>query len=316
MNPDNPDDRFRRTVLENEQAGILTQIKEAGRLQRQAEEVADVQLPEDYDARWGVTGANGEIRNLISQVKEYAFAQHNDELATLIDEYVVRERELQEQLQALSEQATETKRLVDDTAEEMRRERSAKHAAVEGMQDAEQKRDNAVAMLEESQAEAQRLKVQNDSYKRQIDELEGMMRTYRSRQSSGNKGGMILTSTLPKESDEDREERLKREKLEQLNRQLQARGIDPLPVPPLSGSVIFPSAADDAPASVPAEEVKPADERFSTDAVPHDSLDGQPADGAVALSPEEVIARFTALEGRIERLEAQRIPVMHGTQSA
>lgn len=302
LNPENPDDRFRRTVLENEQANIAAQLKDAERLQRQAEEVADVQLPEDYDARWGVEGANDEIRNLISQVKEYAFAQHNDELAALLDEHTAHERELQDRIQTLTEDGAQFEDKIDALINELAMERAAKHAAISATQDAESKRDNAVAQLEEAQAEAKRQQAQAESYKRQIDELEGMLRTYKSRQGSGNKGGLVLTSTLKPESDEDREARLKREKLEQLNRQLARHGADPIPLPP---AVIFPTA-EEAPAQQ--EEGKPAepdsDDRFSEDTVQDDTVEGKPADGTVALSPEEIDARFAALEGRIERLEA------------
>lgn len=305
LNPENPDDRFRRTILENEQAGIAAQIKEADRLQRQAEEVADVQLPEDYDARWGVEGANDEIRNLISQVKEYAFAQHNDELAAVLDEHAARERELQERIRVLTEDAVQYESKIEAAGEDLRKERAAKHAAIEGMRDAESKRDNAVTMLQEAQEEAKRQQAQAESFKRQIDELEGMLRTYKSRQGSGSKGGLVLTSTLKPESDADREERLKREKLEQLNRQLERHGAAPIPLPPVAGTVTFPGAAADAPASAPeAEEVKPVDDRFSEDALPDNAVEGKSADRAVALSAEEIADRFAALEGRIERLEA------------
>lgn len=306
LNPENPDDRFRRTVLENEQANIAAQLKDAERLQRQAEEVADVQLPEDYDARWGVEGANDEIRNLISQVKEYAFAQHNDELAALLDEHTAHERELQDRIQTLTEDGAQFETKIDALYNELAMERAAKHAAISATQDAESKRDNAVAQLEEAQAEAKRQQALAESYKRQIDELEGMLRTYKSRQGSGSKGNLVLTSTLKPESDEDREARLKREKLEQLNRQLARRGADPIPVPP---AVSFPTAEEPAKqAPAQQEEGKPAepdsDDRFSEDAVSHDTVEGQPADGAVALSPAEIAERFAALEGRIERLEA------------
>lgn len=306
LNPENPDDRFRRTLLENEQAGIAAQMKESERLQRQAEEVAYVQLPEDYDARWGVEGANDEIRNLISQVKEYAFAQHNDELAALLDEHAAHERELQVRIQTLTEDGAQFEDKIDALNNELAMERAAKHASIAATRDAESKRDNAVSQLEEAQAEAKRQQAQAESYKRQIDELEGMLRTYKSRQGSGSKGNLVLTSTLKPESDEDREARMKREKLEQLNRQLARRGADPIPVPP---AVSFPTSQEPVEqAPVQQEEGKPADtdsdDRFSEDAIQDDTVAGQPADGAVALSPEEIAARFAALEGRIERLEA------------
>ncbi|MGK9250848.1 hypothetical protein [Paenibacillus humicus] len=306
LNPENPDDRFRRTVLENEQAGIAAQMKESERLQRQAEEVADVQLPEDYDARWGVTGANDEIRNLISQVKEYAFAQHNDELAALLDEHAMKERDLQDRIQTLTEDGAQFEDKIDALNNELAMERAAKHAAISATQDAESKRDNAVAQLEEAQAEAKRQQAQAESYKRQIDELEGMLRTYKSRQVSGNKGGLVLTSTLKPESDDDREARLKRERLEQLNRQLARRGADPLPVPPAVSFSTAQEPTEEAPAQQ--EEGKPADthsdERFSENAVQDDAVEGKPTDGTVALTPAEVVARLAELEGRVERLEA------------
>ncbi|AZN43371.1 coiled-coil domain-containing protein [Paenibacillus albus] len=299
LKPDNPDDRFRRTVIENEQQQIQDQAAEADRLLRQAEEVADIQLPEDYDARWGVVGANDEIKNLISQVKAYTFSVHNDELAEQSDQYRAKLQALEEHL---ADNVAKANQLEGDNEVLTNRAVTAEATVLRvqnELKDALSKRDNAVQIKEEAEAERDRLKTQNDSLNGQVNELEGMLRTYRSRQSAGNGvgGGLILTSTLKRESDEERTDRLKREQLEALNRQLNRRGIPPVTVPPSTSSV----------ASEQQEEAETGNEEtFQANYVSFDAVSEHSVHGEVASEAGGLEIRFAALEARVEQLEQRQ----------
>ncbi|QHT60658.1 hypothetical protein GXP70_12385 [Paenibacillus lycopersici] len=298
LNPDNSDDKFQITVIENEQQQIKDQLSDADRLQRQAEEVADIQLPEDYDARWGVTGANDEIANLIRQVKEYAFSVHNDEMAEQSDQYRAKLQDLEQQL-AVS--ATMVNQLEADKETLTNRAMTAESAvlrAQDDLKDALSKRDNAVQQKEEAEAERDRLRTQVGSLNSQINELEGMLRTYRGRQGVSNgTGGLVLTSTLKPESDTDRADRVKREKVEQLNRMLERRGITPVQVPPPTS----PQQPEEAP-----EVAAEPEERFPAEVATLATVQGQSTDGAMEGKAEGVADRLAALEARVAVLEQRQ----------
>lgn len=237
LNPNNGDDRFRLTVIEQQQADIRSQMDAEDRLQRQAAEVAEIDLPEDYDERWGVTGANDEIRNLLRQVKEYAFSQHNDDFAKMQEAHQARVKALEDSKAVLIDQiAVLETRLEEREAEVTQAKFQAMHAE-EALEEAQSKRDNAIRLKEEAEAERDKATGETKNLKSQIDELEGMLRTYRSRSSSGASVGLVLTSSLPKETEEERKGRIERERIEQINRGLARIGSTPLPLPPSPAQV-------------------------------------------------------------------------------
>jgi len=290
LNPNNADDRFRQTIVEQEQAKIKDQMDAEDRLQRQAAEVAEIQLPEDYDERWGVVGANQEISNLLRQVKEFLFSQHNDELAKLQQEHKERIVAFDVDKAQLIELVAGFETKLADVEGRLFRADADKGTALEQLAEAESKRDNAVAAKEEAEADRDKARSENKSLKGQIDELEGMLRTYRSRSNSGAVSGLVLTSTLKTESEEERKARLERERVEHLNHLLVRRGSDPLPLP------TSPAQAEAAAAT---EE---PDDRFPADEDAHDSERLVEADEGVAVAGEA--APELTLEGLAERVKA------------
>lgn len=289
LNPNNPDDKFRLTVIQQEQDKIQAQAAEQERLQRQAEEVATVELPQDYDTLWGVTGANDEIRALVQQVKEYAFSVSNDELAKVQEDYKSKLKVLQEVNEALAWEKALAQSALDDAEAKAKQAEADKLAALERLADAESKRDNAVRLMEEAQAERDKAKAEVGGLKRQIDELEGMLRTYKSKAASGFTGGLKLTSTLPVESEEERQARQERERIEQINKGLARWNVDPLPLPQ------SPAAAQEV-----ATAAEPAlDDRFSVDSADVDA--GGLAEGDALV---EVAGEAPSLEARVAALEA------------
>lgn len=295
LNPDNPDDRFRFTVIEQEQAqirvqfdGVLQDIANAERLQKQAEEVAIILLPEDYDVRFGFLGANDEIRSLIGQVKEYLFSQHNDEIAKLQEghaEYVrTNDADKARLIDLVADRDVEILGLEESEFRAGANMRTAQEQLIE----AEKKRDNAIVAKEDSEAVTEKTLNENKSLKGQIDELEGMLRTYRSQAKAGVTGGLVLTSTLKPESEEERTARIDRERIEQINKGLLRNGLTPLPLP------TSPAAEETAAA---AEELE--DERFLTDEDAHDASGLDEADEDLEVAREPL-----TLEGLNERVKA------------
>lgn len=232
LNPDNLDERFRLAQVQQQIAEVEQQLGEQQRLQQQADNIEETVLPYDYDERWGVAGANEEIRNLIQQVKEFLFQQHNEELAQLRQDHAHRLRELETDLAEKNDLVALLQAGRDVTEELVKRMEADRATAEERQADAERKRDNAVVQKEEAEAERDKAVGEVDSLKRQINELEGMLRTYRSRNSSGAIGGLVLTSTLKDETEEERKARKERERVEELNRMLARRGSEPLRLPP------------------------------------------------------------------------------------
>lgn len=294
LNPNNADDRFRLTVIEQQQADIRAQMDAEDRLQRQAAEVAEIDLPEDYDERWGVTGANDEIRNLLRQVKKYMISQHNDELAKLQEEHKERIRAIEENNSAFIDQIAHLEQRLAETEGKLFRAEAIKGTALDQLTDAESKRDNAVALKEEAEAERDKLQSENKSLKSQIDELEGMLRTFRSRASGGVSGGLVLTSTLPKESEEERKARLERERIEQINRGLARIGSTPLPLPPSPALEAAPTAAE-----------SPEDDRFPADEIEDDVGRLDEGDAGVVVAGEA-----PTLEERVAALEEWKLDVV------
>ncbi|CAI6073335.1 hypothetical protein [Cohnella sp. JJ-181] len=310
------DDKFRLTVIEQEQAKIKAQLDEQDRLQRQAEEVATVSLPQDYDALWGVEGANAEITALLQQVKEYDFAISNDELATASQAWAEERAALAGQVADL--QAANGKLTADKEAAEAqaKQDRNDMRTAQEQLVEAELKRDNAVKFMEEAQAEAEQARADRDKavaevsgLKGQIDELEAQVAQYKKKAGAGFGGGLKLTSTIKAESDEEKQAKAERERVEQLNRSLQRFSVTPLPLPPSIGTFNPPAAYVEAAAST--EETEPAatDERFyqAETAELADGLDaehmGDEAERATA-EGSTLEAKVAALAERIAAVEA------------
>lgn len=88
------------------------------------------------------------------------------------------------------------------------------------IKDAESKRDAAVLAKEEAEAEAEKLKRENESLKKQVDELE---RAATAQKKPIVTGGLTFTSTLPDLTDEEKEARKKRLELERINRNLKEK---------------------------------------------------------------------------------------------
>lgn len=198
-------------------------------------EQGNITLPRDYDVYH--PGLNQDIQNLLRQVIAAKDAQHAAELSEIVESYKERlsvaetaSSELAERCRTLTEDRDRLEDKVDALESEVltARERAA---------EAEFKRDNAVRIAEEAEvsiaplrAENDRLKRSEESLKEQINELEGMLRTYKSTKPSG---GIQLTSILPDVSEEELKARKERERIEGLNKVLERRGIEPLAVPPL-----------------------------------------------------------------------------------
>lgn len=282
LNPDNSDDKFRLTLIQQEQDRIMAQAAEQERLQQQAEAVATVTLPHDYDTIWGVTGANDEIMNLIRETYEMAFSSSNDELAQLQENYQGKLAAAEAEKATLTAQAADLQASLDATTAQAQQAEADKLAAQEAQQDAESKRDNAVRMMEEAQADRDKAVAQVDSLKRQIDELEAMNRTYKTRAAAGSfgggLGGLKLTSTIKAPDEDDLKAQRERDRIEQINKGLARIGSAPLPLPPA------PAASSDEPEEAPAAAEAAHDDRFpvAADAVDAGELAEGDVDGPVA----------------------------------
>lgn len=208
----------------------------------------DISLPQDYDAYFGFDGANNEIRTLLEQAMVAQHEAHNAEIAELQE--VNRKR-----AEADAEEIEELRELVaasDNLERTIKALREELHDAREEREAALQKRDNAVRIAEEAEeaqakaeADAERLRSENESLRQQVNELEGMLRTYRVSSKPPSLGGLQLTSTLPTLSEEEVKERKERERLETINRNLMRRGLDPLQLPPLPSTESTPESAED-----------------------------------------------------------------------
>lgn len=264
--------------------------EQAQELIQQAESVADTPLPHDYDAKWLVVGANQEIRNLLRQMKEYLIGQHNDELAKLHEEFGSLIAAEQTSNGYLIDKVARLETALAATEERALKAETEALTAQDLQKDAEKKRNNAVIQKEEAEAERDKAIAREKGLKGQIDELEGMLRTYRSRSSSGHSGGLVFKSTIKPETVEERDERLERERIETINRSLMRHGSAPLPLPV--------KQIEEALAEVAASSEPNPDDRFPADAVGVDSDGLDEADTPVEVAREEstVEERLTALE--------------------
>lgn len=322
LNEYNPDDKFRLTIIDQELGKIKAQQDEQDRLQRQAEAVATVVLAHDYDAIWG-PGANDEITSIIQQTKEYAFSLSNDELAKVLDEHRAASQAWAEERAGFNEQnaflkaANDAEASAREAAEaQAQRERADRITAQEQLAEAEGKRDNAVRLMEEAQAERDKAVAEVSGLKNQIDELEAQVAQYKKKASAGFGGGLKLTSTIKPESDEERQAKAERERVEQLNRSLQRFSVTPLPLPPTLVTMNAPEEYVEQ-AATSTEETEPAatDERFypAEDEQHADGLDaehvGDEAEGAASEGPTleakvtDLVERMTAAETRLTEME-------------
>lgn len=326
LDENNPDDKFRLTIIDQELGKIKAQQDEQDRLQRQAEEVASISLPYDYNELWDVTTANAEITNLLQQVKEHTFATCNDELAKVMEEHRAASQawaELQASLtgQVAELQAANAKLTADKEAAQAqaKQDRNDMRTAQEQLVEAEKKRDNAVKFMEEAQADAEQARADRDKaqaevagLKSQIDELEAQVAQYKKKASAGFGGGLKLTSTIKQETEEER----KAKEAQALSETI-ARGLNRLGLPPLSLPVPVIQAPEEYVEAAATEETEPAatDERFypAADEQHADRLDdehvGDAEEGAASEGPTleakvtDLVERMTAAETRLTEME-------------
>lgn len=293
LNPNNPDDRFRATIIDQEIAGIREQLAAEDRLQQQAAEVAEIELPLDYDIVWGVDGANEEIRSLIRQTKEQLFAKHNDELAQQREKHTSSMKTVEADNADLINRVADLEIRAEQA--EVRADKAEGEIRYANQQTAEAiiKRDASVIAKEEAEAERDRYIGQVKSLNSQVNELESMLRTYRSQASGGYAGGLKLTSNIKAESDEERAARQERERIEAANRALARWGSEPLQLP-----------SNPAHQEVATTAEEPKEEPFHPDAEEQhaDRLDA--ADDAVEVAGEapSLEERLAALEARMDRV--------------
>lgn len=306
-----------------------------------AEMAAEMALPRDYDAYYGVEGINREIMTLLQQViaakdeeRNALIAELQDEHRQKLDAMTVASSELRERAEiAEAEQLALQNRLKE--AEQAAAEQASENGDLRAeLQEALMKRDNAVRLMEEAQAaqkkaegEAQRLRAENESLKSQINELEGMIRTLKSTNRPATIGGLKLTSTLPDISDEELKARKERERIEGINKLLERRGIPPLELPPLPSAEKAPES-DDEPVTdeALAEQMQRVDEAAEADRatfpVVHTDAGADTAEAGAGEtvadaaeadrtpSSEELMTAFeqrmTALDCRVSELESWR----------
>lgn len=265
-------DEFKRKMAESKLAELDEQDTEVDRLQKQAEDIQDIVLPQDYSAVFGDPRANDEITSLIRQTKEQLYAQFNDELLLVHNGYKERIQVLEQAVSELTERSSESARKLQQ--------------------------------LVEVQAERDKALREVDSLKAQINELEGLLRTYK--KPVATKGGLQLTSSLKPETDEERKARLEKERIEVINRNLIARNLEPLKMPE---SLIQNQTASKEEPPVTDEQLEEArQEAFpgSVDEPKGDAVSGdaQPVDEAalaVTRAEYETLAeRVTKLEMRLD----------------
>jgi chromosome segregation ATPase len=251
-------DEFARRQAESELAALADQERMESRQQQQQAELQEIELPHDYNEAFGDPRANDTIRDLIRQVIERKNVEHNAELAEVIDSYKARLDVAETAVNELRDRLDDKNLAIEDLQEELKSKEASiepiiielkelngvvsnlkvqLHEANEARADAEEKRDNAYNAMNEAKADLEVAKAENDrlrrseeSLKSQVNELEGLVRTYK---QSKPTGGLQLTSALRPLTPEEEEQKRKQSKVEELNRILERRGIAPLPVPPL-----------------------------------------------------------------------------------
>lgn len=217
-------------ALNQVQTQLKAKLDEQDRLQRQASDLEDITLQQDYNVIFGDPRANDEIKNLIRQAIEQLHTQHNAELSEVHQSYQDKLKASEGALNQLNQAHGDLKASYDKLANELGAITTEKQKLEDELKDALAKRDNAASQLQEAQAERDKALKDVESLKGQINELEGMVRTYKKPVSVG---GLHLTSTLQPETPDERQARLNREEKERINARLIERGIAPLELPDL-----------------------------------------------------------------------------------
>ncbi len=287
------------TAIDQQIADLEAQQgQHAERLQQQAADLEDIQLPQDYNAIFGDPRANDEITNLLRQVKEQMYSQHNDELLDVHESYQAKQKASDEAQTYLQERYDALKVSYDKLANELNVAVTAKQLQEDDLKDAIAKRDNAASQLAEALAERDKALKDVDGLKGQINELEGMVRTYKKPTIAT---GLKLTSTIADETAEERQARLKREETERINARLADRGIDPLPLPDLPVKV---TDEDIKQQTQVVQEAADEAEQFPS-VVQGDSAGSAAESGAEeALEDADAPGEGLTLEGLNQRLEA------------
>lgn len=190
--------------------------RELERSKAQAVDLEEIALPEDYNIIFGDPRANDEIKNLVRQVKEQLWNRHNDELGEVDAGYRSQIAELNQNntlLQSDNDNLIASNSHLSNEVESLSDEN---HALIERAVDAESKRDAAAREI--------------ISLKGQIDELERSINAQK-KPPSASGFSFTLTSSLPKESNEEKAARLKAEETERLNANLARFGVAPLTIP-------------------------------------------------------------------------------------
>lgn len=284
---------------------LRDELAQQGRIQKQTDDLGAIVLPNDYNEVFADPRANQEIINLIRQVKEQLYSDHNAELLDLHQAYTLK-------IAAAEDKAVLALISVEQLSEQLRLVREDKDDAYQKLanavvlkDEAELQSTQAVTLMDEAQVVASKLVHENEALKEQIDELEGLLRTYK---KPMNTTGLHLTSTLKPETDEERKARASREQIETINRNLTKRGVDPLPMPVVKviEQPVTKEQLEDSFRSVAANET-----------VAQDNIAGvgvQPAAEKVDSARDEEAA--ITLEARVADLEAWRAEMQKLTTGA
>lgn len=278
------------------QLNIIDQTTAADKaLQEQASAVVTgFALPNDYDAYTGTPGINEEIIALIVQV--------SDQLNAV---YLVERESLQaahrEALSALQANMDELAGKAAEAALELVSLKEQNYQLSMELTDSNSKRDAAAMLKDEAEAERDRALAETKSLKGQIDELEGLLRTYK--KPSPASGGLKLTSTLKQETDEERKSRLQKQQLEVINRNLAEKyRLDPIKMPDEPKEV----TPDELEAAFPDVEIETSVVRADTGGsgvqAPPEAL-AAPTDGEAGITVEALAREIASLKVRVTKLE-------------
>jgi uncharacterized coiled-coil DUF342 family protein len=307
LNPNDSDDIYRIRQINAEIDQINIQIAQIGtqqdREQKKVDDLQDITLPQDYNSIFGDHRANDEITNLIRQVKEQLWNQHNDELGELDASYRSQVADLNQNLtlvqaerDILSQDKEEMLHKADDAAASI-------HALTLRAEDAESKRDAAAREIV--------------SLKGQINELEQTISA--TKKPSGTGGfSFTLTSGLPKESGTDKAARLKSEETERINANLARFGVAPLTIPATEQQIkeqtatVAEAAADATsfPSVVQSDTTGQTAQAGAGEAVADDSVTAQTLEERVAklevqlrVAREDIVLLEEGISADIKRLE-------------
>lgn len=170
------------------------------------------ELPTNYNIVFSDSRANEEISGLIAQVEAQLIGEHKAELEVIYEAHRLKLNELQSIIDiGIPENERLTQLVSTLTAEKL---------------GAESKRDNAVAIKEVAEAANVKLLQENKSLNGQIDELEKVIQSYKKPIAAF---GLSLTTSLKPETDEEKQARLTREKMDLINQNLSRFDVKPLP---------------------------------------------------------------------------------------